>query len=190
MMMGLRKLRTPIIAMTASAMQGDRERAIEAGMDDYVSKPVSRKELGAVLGKWISGTPVYRVPGAEEDEPHADDPLDRQVISGLRSLQREDETDIVAELAGMFLEDARPRLSALEEAILNDDAPTVERLAHTLKGSSANMGARGMSAICARLEDAGQAGDLSQGPGLLERLGEEFARVDRAFEAEIHGERG
>jgi HPt (histidine-containing phosphotransfer) domain-containing protein len=112
------------------------------------------------------------------------------VISGLRSLQGEDETDIVAELAGMFLEDARPRLSALEEAILNDDAPTVERLAHTLKGSSANMGARGMAAICARLEDAGQSRDLSQGPGLLERLGEEFARVDRAFEAEIHRERG
>jgi CheY-like chemotaxis protein/HPt (histidine-containing phosphotransfer) domain-containing protein len=190
MMMGLRKLRTPIIAMTASAMRGDRERAIEAGMDDYVSKPVSRKELGAVLGRWISGTPAYRVPGAEEDGLHADDPLDRQVISGLRSLQKEDETDIVAELAGMFLEDARPRLSALEEAILENDAPTVERLAHTLKGSSANMGARGMSAICARLEDAGQSGDLSQGPGLLERLGQEFARVERAFEAEIHGDRG
>ena len=190
MMMGLRKRRIPIIAMTASAMQGDRERAIEAGMDDYVSKPVSRNELGAVLGRWISGTPAYRVPVAEEGEPHADDPLDRRVISGLRGLQGENETDIVAELAGMFLEDARPRLSALEEAILGDDAPTVERLAHTLKGSSANMGAKGMSAICARLENAGQSGDLSQGPRLLERLQEEFARVDRAFEAEIRGERG
>ena len=190
MMMGLRKRRTPIIAMTANAMQGDRERAIEAGMDDYVSKPVSRKELGAVLGRWISGTPAYRVPGAEDGESHADGPLDRKVISGLRGLQGEDETDIVAELAGMFLDDARPRLSALEEAVLSDDAPAVERLAHTLKGSSANMGARGMSALCARLEDAGASGDLSQGFRLLERLKEEFVRVDRAFEAEIRGERG
>jgi two-component system sensor histidine kinase/response regulator len=189
MMMGLRKRRTPIIAMTANAMQGDRERAIEAGMDDYVSKPVSRKEMGAVLGRWISGTPAYRIPGAEDGESH-EDPLDRKVISGLRGLQGEDETDIVAELAGMFLDDARPRLSALEEAVLSDDAPAVERLAHTLKGSSANMGARGMSALCAQLEDVGAAGDLSQGFRLLEQLKGEFARVDRAFEAEIRGERG
>ena len=190
MMMGLRKRRTPIIAMTANAMQGDREKAIEAGMDDYVSKPVSRKELGAVLERWISGTPAYRVPGAEDGESRADGPLDRQVISGLRGLQGEDETDIVAELAGMFLDDVRPRLSALEEAILGDDASTVERLAHTLKGSSANMGARGMSTLCARLEEAGASGDLAPAPGLLERLKKEFARVDRAFEAEIRGERG
>jgi two-component system, sensor histidine kinase and response regulator len=190
MMMGLRKRRTPIIAMTANAMQGDRERAIEAGMDDYVSKPVSRKDLGAVLGRWISGTPAYRVPGAEDGESHADGPLDRTVISGLRGLQGEEETDIVAELAGMFLDDARPRLSALEEAVLGDDAPAVERLAHTLKGSSANMGARGMAFLCARLEDAGASGDLSQGFRLLAQLKEEFVRVDRAFEAEIRGERG
>jgi CheY-like chemotaxis protein len=190
MMMGIRKHRTPIIAMTANAMQGDRERAIEAGMDDYVSKPVGRKELAAVLGKWISGTPAYRVPGTEDGASQADDPLDRQVISGLRTLQDEDETDIVAELAGMFLDDARPRLSALEVAVLDEEAPTVERLAHTLKGSSANMGARGMSTLCARLEDAGASGDLSQGPRLVERLKEEFARVDRAFEAEIRGVRG
>jgi two-component system sensor histidine kinase/response regulator len=190
MMMGLRKRRTPIIAMTANAMQGDREKAIGAGMDDYVSKPVSRKELGAVLGRWVSGTPAYRVPGAEDGESHAESPLDRKVITGLRGLQGEDETDIVAELAGMFLDDARQRLSALEEAVLGDDALAVERLAHTLKGSSANMGARGMSDLCMRLEDAGASGDLSQGFRLLTRLKEEFVRVDRAFEAEIRGERG
>jgi len=171
-------------------MQGDREKAIGAGMDDYVSKPVSRKELGAVLGRWVSGTPAYRVPGAEDGESHAEGPLDRKVITGLRGLQGEDETDIVAELAGMFLDDARQRLSALEEAVLGDDAPVVERLAHTLKGSSANMGARAMSDLCMRLEDAGASGDLSQGFRLLTRLKEEFVRVDRAFEAEIRGERG
>jgi two-component system sensor histidine kinase/response regulator len=189
MMMGLRRHRTPIIAMTANAMQGDREKAIEAGMDDYVSKPVSREELGAVIGKWVSGTPAYRVPGTEGGVSHAGTPLDREVIASMRGLQGEGETDIVAELAGMFLDDARPRLSALEEAVQNNDAPAVASLAHTLKGSSGNMGARGMSALCARLEDAGASGDLSHSFRLLERLKEEFGRVDRAFEAEVYGDR-
>jgi two-component system, sensor histidine kinase and response regulator len=189
MMMGLRRRRTPIIAMTANAMQGDREKAIDAGMDDYVSKPVSREELGAVLRRWISGTPAYRVPSAEDRVARAGSPLDLEVIASMRGLQGEGETDIVAELADMFLGDARPRLSALEEAVQNDDAPAIESLAHTLKGSSGNMGARGMSALCARLEDAGASGDLSQGFRLLERLKAEFGRVDRAFEAEIHGNR-
>ena len=187
MMMDLRKQRTPIIAMIANAMQGDRERAIEAGMDDYVSKPVSRKELGPVLGRWVSRTPVYRVPGAEDGESGY--APDRGVIASMRGLQGEDETDIVAELAGMFLDDARPRLSALEEAVLGDDAPAVESLAHTFKGSSGNMGVRGISALCARLKDAGASGDLSLSYRLLEQLKDEFARVDRAFEAEIHGDR-
>ncbi|HVD34575.1 MAG TPA: response regulator, partial [Rubrobacter sp.] len=189
MMMGLRRRRTPIIAMTANAMQGDREKAMDAGMDDYVSKPVSREELGTVLRRWISGTPAYRVPSAEDRVAHAGSPLDLEVIASMRGLQGEGETDIVAELADMFLGDARPRLSALEEAVQNDDAPAIESLAHTLKGSSGNMGARGMSALCARLEDAGASGDLSQGFTLLERLKAEFGRVDRAFEAEIHGNR-
>ncbi len=116
--------------------------------------------------------------------------MDRGAIAGLRGLQGEDDTDIVAELAGIFLDDARSRLRALEEAVQKGDAPAVERVAHTLKGSSGNMGARGMSYLCTRLEDAGASGDLSSGAGLIRRLKEELGRVDRAFEAEVRGDRG
>ena len=190
MMMGLRRRRTPIIAMTANAMRGDREKVLEAGMDDYVSKPVGREELGAVLRRWIPETRVPRLPSPEDGAARAGTTLDRGVIAGLRGLQREDDADIVAELAGMFLEDARSRLRALEEAVQSGDAPAVERVAHTLKGSSGNMGARGMSYLCARLEEIGASGDLSSGAGLIRRLKEEFWRVDRAFEVEVHGDRG
>src|SRR5215210_8409498 len=96
--------RVPVIAMTANAMQGDREKAIEAGMDDYVSKPVKAEDLGAVLERWVSETPA-----PEEDNPQ-EAPLDHDVLAGLRGLQGDDETDIVAELAGMFLDDARSGL--------------------------------------------------------------------------------
>jgi HPt (histidine-containing phosphotransfer) domain-containing protein len=96
----------------------------------------------------------------------------------------------VAELAGMFLDDARSGLQALEEAVRDGDAPAVEQVAHMLKGSSGNMGARRMSALCAQLEDAGASGDFDRSPEMLERLREEFGRVDRALGAEVDGSRG
>jgi len=187
MMMGLRRRRTPIIAMTANAMQSDREKAIEAGMDGYISKPVSLEELGAALDRWVSKTPAFRLPSPEDGAAYAGAALDREVLTGLRGLQGEGDTDIVAELAGMFVEDTRSGLSALEEAMQRGDAQAVERTAHTLKGSSGSMGARGMSGLCARLESAGASGNLSHGFGLLERLEEEFGRVERALRSEVRG---
>jgi HPt (histidine-containing phosphotransfer) domain-containing protein len=187
MMMGLRKRRTPIIAMTANAMQGDRQKALEAGMDDYVFKPVSREELDAVLRRWVSRTPAFRLPAPEDGAAYAGPTLDLGVLAGLRTLQGEDDADIVAELAGIFLEDTRSGLRTLEEAVQSGDAQAVERVAHKLKGSSGNMGARGMSDLCARLEGAGASGDLSQSPGLLARLEEELGRLDQFLQAEVRG---
>jgi HPt (histidine-containing phosphotransfer) domain-containing protein len=115
--------------------------------------------------------------------------VDREVLARLRKLRDEDEPDIVAELAGMFLEDARSRLDAVEEALQKGDAPAVERAAHTLKGGSGSMGAKGMSGLCAQLEDVGASGDLSQGSQLLGRIREELGRVERALEAEVSGNR-
>ena len=93
----------------------------------------------------------------------------------------------MAELAGVFLEDARWGLQEIEEALQRGDAPAVERVAHKLKGGSGSMGARGMSGLYAQLEDVGASGDLSQGSELLGRIREELGRVERALEAEISG---
>jgi HPt (histidine-containing phosphotransfer) domain-containing protein len=109
------------------------------------------------------------------------------LLARLRGLQAENEPDIVADLAGMFLEDARSRLEVVEEALQKGDAPAVERAAHTLKGGSGSMGAKGMSGLCAQLEDVGASGDLSQGSELLVRIEKELGRVQRALEAELTG---
>ena len=111
--------RTPIIAMTAGAMRGDREAAFEAGMDDYVSKPVKPEELENVLDRWLS------------QESQEDDPIDRDVLDSLRELQGEGEPDLVAEIAGMFLEDAPIRLRKLRDAIGEGDARGVESARRT-----------------------------------------------------------
>jgi signal transduction histidine kinase/CheY-like chemotaxis protein len=184
---------TPIIAMTANAMQGDRERALEAGMDDYVPKPVKPKELDAVLKRWVlpqeEAVTTVSAAGSESGESGGD-PIDPLVLASLRELQGEGEPEILSELIDLFLDEVPQQLGALREAVEKDDAPSVERIAHTLKGSSGNMGATRMAQICAELEDVGASGDLSRAPELLERLEEEFWRVRLALESEVARSQG
>ncbi|HLL41163.1 MAG TPA: Hpt domain-containing protein, partial [Rubrobacteraceae bacterium] len=190
MMMGRSIRRTPIIAMTANAMQGDREKALEARMDDYVPKPVKAEELGAVLERWISEldedkATVSAAGDSSATRENSEDPLDQRVLASLRELQQEGEPDILNELIELFLADVPSQLVVLKDTLEAGDAHSVERIAHTLKGSSANMGAARMTTICSELQDVGASGDPSRAPELLERLEEEFGHVHRALEAKI-----
>jgi HPt (histidine-containing phosphotransfer) domain-containing protein len=179
--------------MTANAMQGDRERALEAGMDDYVPKPIKAEELEAVLERWVSpqessrpdtGAPMNDAkPTISDGEEDAS--LDEHVLGALRQLQEAGEPDIFEELIGLYLRDTPTKLVALWEAVEAGRADTVKTIAHTLKGSSANMGAPRMTAGCSELEGVGASGDLHKAPGLLNRLEEEFGRVRAALEAKI-----
>jgi HPt (histidine-containing phosphotransfer) domain-containing protein len=151
-------------------------------MDDYVPKPVKAEELDAVLKRWISGRPAPKPDGEAPESDGGGEPVDAAVLAGLRELG---DAELVAELAGMFLEDASARLAALREALENGDTVALERTAHTLKGSSGNMGAARMAAICAELQQAGASGELGGAAELLDSLEEEFGRVRPALEAEV-----
>jgi CheY-like chemotaxis protein len=181
---------TPIIAMTANAMQGDRERALEEGMDDYVSKPVKPEVLGAVLERWISPDKEEK-PGAAPALESADTSatldvcVDYSVLESLRELQGEGEPDILEELVGIFLEDAPSQLETLKEAAEKGDTQSIGRIAHTLKGSCGNMGAVRMEALYSELEDIGRSENLLDAPGRISCLEEEFGRVRAAFEEEL-----
>jgi two-component system, sensor histidine kinase and response regulator len=180
--------RTPVIAMTAGALEGEREAALSAGMDDYVAKPVKAEELDRVLARWTSrDDPAPGADGAagDREDPDAEPPLDPAVLETLRSLQEEGEPDLLAELAEMFLDDAALQLEGLREAIGEADAQKVRGISHALKGSSGNMGATRVSEVCAELEMAGESGDLAAAPGLLERLEEELSLARPALEAEV-----
>ncbi len=115
---------TPIIAMTANAMQGDKETTLRAGMDDYLSKPVKAEDLSEILGRWTQPAGEDAAPEDDQNTASPDTPiLDRSMIEGLRDLSEPGEPDIFAEIVGLFLEDAPPRLETLREALDEGDAP-------------------------------------------------------------------
>jgi two-component system, sensor histidine kinase and response regulator len=188
-MMGRPIRRTPIIAMTANAMQGDREKAVGAGMDDYVPKPVKREELGAVLERWIPNADEDKATKAvaSEDsvEQDSEDPLDRGVLASLRGLQQEGDPDILKELMELFLADVPLQLVVLRKAVEAGDVASVGRIVHTLKGSCGNMGARSMEALCTELEEIVRSEELRTAPELISRLEEEFGRARVALEEEV-----
>ncbi|RMG43911.1 MAG: sensor histidine kinase [Acidobacteria bacterium] len=171
--------------MTAHALQGDREKCLAAGMDDYISKPVRQRELAAVLERWLNSA---QSPSSETQPPSsggdAEETLDGRVLANLRALQDSDEPDIVTELIDLFLQDAPGQLTAIRQAIERGDAHALQRAAHSLKGSSANLGAKRLAALCLELEKKGRANVIDGVNGLVEQLETEFQRLRRALETE------
>jgi PAS domain S-box-containing protein len=182
-----REDRTPIIAMTASAMAEDRDRCLVAGMDDYLSKPVDAGELAEVLKRWVNSEDAGGAGAGPASGAHVPDDaasIDRERLSMLRGLQPDDPS-CFRELVESFLEDAASQLAALQAATTSGDAHTVQEGAHSLTGSCLNFGASGMGDIGAQLEAVGRSGDLSTASQLISRLEGEFARVRGALRSEV-----
>jgi CheY-like chemotaxis protein/HPt (histidine-containing phosphotransfer) domain-containing protein len=163
---------TPIIAMTANALKGDRERCLSAGMDDYITKPVSSQELAAVLARWIP-----TVDTRAETEIAEDVIVDYTVLAELRQLQPAGDADIVREVVTLFIDDTPPRLATLREAVQRSDFLAIAREAHALKGSCAAVGASQMVAICMELEAGARANDASDAPHAIAALESAFTRT-------------
>jgi CheY-like chemotaxis protein/HPt (histidine-containing phosphotransfer) domain-containing protein len=167
---------TPIIAMTASAMQGDRERCLAAGMDDYVSKPVSPESMDAALRRVLAAAEASAKPApAAPAETVEESPVDDSVLATLWGI--DSDGTLLAEVIDTFLRIAPLRLSSLGKAVAKGDGVALERTAHSFLGSCANLGARGMAAICARLEEAGRNAKLDGTAALVAQLEKDLAEV-------------
>jgi CheY-like chemotaxis protein/anti-sigma regulatory factor (Ser/Thr protein kinase) len=175
---GVAARRTPIIAMTANALKGDAEKCLAAGMDDYVSKPVTVQRLEDVLARWSPQTG----PGPPEQA------VDAGTLAALRDLQGEGRHDILAEVIAVYLRDTPLRLAALHEAVARADAGALRGAAHYLKGSSSQIGAVQMAQLCADLEEQARSADLADAAQTLRRLEAAFGRVHAHLQA-VAGER-
>jgi PAS domain S-box-containing protein len=177
--------RTAIIAMTANALEGDRERCLAAGMDDYISKPVKEEQLAVILERWSPEAEAQMESDpTESDEPDLAGVLDEETMAGLRSLQPGGNAEFLSGIIDLFLKETAERLAAMRAMDERGDTESLGRAAHTLKGSSGMLGAHRMSLLCGIVEEQCRAGALEQARGLLSVLEEEFARVRLALEAE------
>ena len=173
---------TTIIAMTDNAIAGNRERCFQSGMDDYINKPARQEDLAAMLAHWTQSTSEET--NAAADECALTRVIDRKVIDRLRNLTKKACPDFLSELIDLFIKDSPARIDKIKEALARDDARELAVAAHTLKGSSGQIGARRMHALCDLIEDRGRAGQAQGTTALVLTLEEEFHRVCLALEAE------
>jgi two-component system sensor histidine kinase/response regulator len=169
------RTRTPIVAVTAKALDGDAQRCFDAGMDRYLSKPFTIDELYTVLEE-------YAVAPASVATTRNSDVLDPRTLAGIRSLRRPGAPDLLVKVAGIYSSSSRTLVESIKAAVLSNDRAGLLRGVHSLKSSSANLGATTLAEICREIEFAANDGNLDLACVLVERLLAEHKEVMQALE--------
>ncbi len=189
--------RIPIVALTGYATQQDRERCLKAGMDDYLSKPFNMATLQAILDRWLSAQPAedregrgtQASPGftaptgaagehVRQDEPS---PLDPKALDVISSLQPKGSNEIMKKVITLYLDSSRKLMQGIRGAAEGNDAEALHLAAHTLKSSSAYLGAMTLSSMSKELEMMGREKTLGEAMARLAPLEQEYGKVRNAL---------
>jgi CheY-like chemotaxis protein len=172
----------PIIAMTANVMPGDREKCLDAGADDYLSKPLKKEKLLSMVGKWIDAPTqplAVSVLPTDKKEP---DP-EGAPIDYARALEEFDnDAAFLREVMAGFLENVTGQLNTVHKAVADRDFEVVASESHSIKGGASNLTADAMARVAADLEVAGKSRSLNLAAENIDKLAKELQRLEKFVE--------